>query len=221
MKKKKVSTILILIISILQFTTYISATSANELNENASEASSQPKIERHFVFDAVPLNLKEIEELSDRIFSGVCTDFEEIDNDPESKLPVIKYTFKILEGIKGVENQNEITFKQWKPTTRANGYEIGKKYVLFLYPNSERGLTSTVGVDQGYFEVEKKGLIRKNEVVHNKLGNRGLNKNLRTKQILSINQDKYINDYVHRCSELGAPMRYKEFIKAVKYLVEK
>ena len=215
---KKVSIVLILIIFILRFVTY---TLANATNEDITEASSEPKLERHFVFDVIPLNLKEIEQLSGRIFSGVCVSSEEIEDDPESKLPVVKYAFKITEGIKGVDGLEEITFKQWLPTTRTNGYEIGKKYILFLYPNSEIGLTSTVGVEQGNFEVERKGLIRKNEVVHNKSGNRGLSRNLRTQKVLSIEQDKFINDYVQECSELGIPMRYKEFVKAIRYLTEK
>ena len=104
---------------------------------------------------------------------------------------------------------------------RSIGYEIGKKYVLFLYPNSERGLTSTVGIEQGYFEIEKKGLIRTSEVVSNKLHNRGLNRNLKSQKAINIENSNYVNDYIQYCSENGIPMKYKEFIHAVKYLVEK
>lgn len=181
----------------------------------------KPKIERHFVFETIPLNLKEITDAADRIFVGECTNVEEIENDPESKLPVIKFTFKITEGIKGVGNKEKITFKQWQPTVRQANYEKGKKYVLFLHPNSERGLTSPVGFLQGQFEVEKKGFLRKKETVKNKLNNKGLNRNLRTQERVIIEEDKFINDYLDRCSELGIPMRYQEFIKAVKYLMKK
>lgn len=190
-------------------------------NEIANTEESIPKLERHFIFDAVPLNLEELGGLADRIFAGICISSEEIENDEETNLPVIKYTFKITEGIKGVEGKEEITFKQWKPTTRTNGYEVDKKYVLFLYPDSSRNLTSAVGVDQGYFNVEKTGLIRRKEVVKNKLNNKGLNRNLKTQKRISIANDEFVNEYVNRCSELGIPIRYKEFIKAVKYLVEK
>ncbi len=62
------------------------------------------KLERHFIFDTIPLNLEEIISASDRIFTGVCESIEEIEDDPESKLPVIKYTFKITDGI----NRNPI-----------------------------------------------------------------------------------------------------------------
>ncbi len=189
------------------------------VNANEGSKSSGVKLERHFVFDTVPLNLEEITSASDRIFTGTCTNVEEIEEDLESKLPVFKYTFKITESIKGLEGKG-VTFKQWKPTTKDAGYEIGKKYILFLYPNSERGLTSPVGFLQGQFEVEKKGLIRRKEVVRNKTSNRGLNRNLRTQKKVII-EDAYLNDYVENCSELGIPMRYQEFVKAVKYLVKR
>lgn len=189
--------------------------SANEVSE-----SSSVKLERHFVFDTLPLNLEEITSASNRIFTGICTNVEEIEDDTESKLPVFKYTFKIIESIKGLQGKEEITFKQWKPTARSAGYEQGQKYVLFLYPNSERGLTSPVGFLQGQFNVEKKGFIRRSEVVRNKLNNKGLNRNFRTQKKIEIKDNQYINDYLQECSELGIPMRYKEFIAAVKYLVK-
>ena len=190
--------------------------------EPRESENSKPKLERHFVFDAVPMNLEEIINFSGKIFSGICTSVEKIEDDPESHLPVIKYTFKIIEGIKGVDDKEEITFKQWQPTTRSVGYEIGKKYLLFLYPESERGLTSTIGTDgQGYFEILEEGFILKREIVKNKLGNKGLNRNLKTQKRIKIENNKFVNDYVHRCSELGLSMRYKEFIEAVKYLVNK
>ena len=212
---KKIFNLFILSISLIAFCS-LSTVIANEGAE-----SSEVKLESHFVFDALPLNLEEIIFASDRIFTGICTGAEEIEDDPESKLSVVKYTFKITEAMKGLQEKEEITFKQWKPTVKDAGYEVGKKYILFLYPNSERGLTSPVGFLQGQFEVEKKGLIRRSEVIKNKSSNIGLNRNLRTQKEIIINEDKYINDYVENCSELGIPMRYQEFVKAVKYLVKR
>lgn len=214
-QRKKILHAFIFCISLTLLWSLVCQVNANEVSE-----SSGVKLERHFVFDTVPLNLEEITSASDRIFTGTCTNVEETEEDPESKLPVFKYTFKITESIKGLEDKEQVTFKQWKPTAKDAGYEIGKKYILFLYPNSERGLTSPVGFLQGQFEVEKKGLIRRKEVVRNKTSNRGLNRNLRTQKKIII-EDAYLNDYVESCSELGIPMRYKEFVKAVRYLAKK
>ena len=201
------------ILSLIVFCSLISPVNANEVSE-----SSGVKLERHFVFDTLPLNLEEITSASDRIFAGICTNVEEIEEDSESKLPVFKYTFNITEPIKGLQGKEEITFKQWKPTANGASYEAGKKYILFLYPNSERGLTSPVGFLQGQFEIQKKGFIRRSEVVRNKSNNRGLNRNLKTQKKIIISEDNYINDYIESCSELGIPMRYQEFVKAVRYL---
>ena len=215
-QRKKIFHALILCISLILFCSLIYRAIANEGNE-----SSNIKLERHFVFDTVPLNLEEITAASDRIFTGICTNVEGIEDDPESKLPVFQYTFKIIETIKGLQGKKTVTFKQWEPTVKDAGYEAGKKYILFLYPDSERGLTSPVGFLQGQFDVEKKGFIRKNEVVKNKNNNRGLNRNLRTQKKVILHEDEYINDYIESCSEIGIPMRYQEFVKAVKYLVKR
>lgn len=173
----------------------------------------------HFVFDTVPINLEEITESGDRIFAGVCTNVEEIKKDPQAKLPVVKYTFKIIEKIKGFEGQKEVSFKQWLPTTTDAGYEIGKKYVLFLYPNSTIGLTSPVGFLQGHFSVSIDPATEE-EVVVNKLGNRGLSRNLKTQRKIQIDPDKELNNYISQSSENGDFIRYKEFVKTVKYLVK-
>lgn len=204
------------ILSLILLCSLIYSANATEVSE-----SSGVKLERHFVFDTLPLNLEEITSASDRIFTGICINVEEIEDDPESGLPVFKYTFKIIEAIKGLQGKEEITFKQWKPTVNGASYEAGKKYILFLYPNSERGLTSPVGFLQGQFEVQKKGFIRRSEVVKNKSSNRGLNRNLKTQKKVVIHEDNYINNYVEECSELGIPMRYQEFVKAVKYLAKR
>ena len=184
-----------------------------------SSAQENRKIEasNRFIFDSLPLNLEEITNSADRIFTGVCKKIEEIDNDPVSNLRVIRYTFKVTESVKGV-NSDEITFNQWKPTTIDAGYVIGEKYVVFLYQNSKVGLTSPVGYMQGKFSVEKKGENRGVEFVRNKINNTGLSKNLRTQKRISIKDDYQLNDYIHKCSQKGTPIRYKDFIKAVRYL---
>lgn len=189
---------------------------ANILEENEAP---KIKIERRLVSETVPMNLEEIVHASNRIFSGHCTKVEEFD-DSESRLPVVKYTFKVVEGIKGIGKKKEITFKQWKPSVRDIGFDKGKKYIMFLYPNSERGLTSPVGLLQGHFQVDNKGLIIKKEFVRNKINNRGLGKNLKTRKAVNIGNNKFLNDYLHHCSDYGTPMRYREFIQSVKYLVE-
>ncbi len=213
--RKKIASSFLLLIILFVSTNCNCLTFANYSANYSNNEPSSVKIERHFVFDTIPMNLEEITHASDRIFSGKCLKAEETQD--ENNLPVVKYTFSVNENIKGVHDK-EITFKQWQPTARDGGYEVEKKYVLFLFPDSEKGLTSPVGFSQGKFLVETTGIIRRQEVVSNKLGNLGLSRNLKTQKKISIDNNQYVNDYIHRCSELGIPMRYKEFIEAVKYL---
>ena len=186
----------------------------------SQNSNGQVESTSHFVFDSLPLNLDEITDSANRIFAGTCEKIEEIEKDSVANLRVVRYTFKVTEGIIGV-NSDEITFTQWKPTTTDAGYVIGEKYVIFLYPNSRLGLTSPVGYMQGKFFVEKKGSNRGVEVIKNKLNNIGLSKNLRTQKRISINTDKSLNDYIQECSEAGEPIRYKDFVNAVKSLSNK
>ena len=192
---------------------------------NASSApGSEPSkstVRTRFVFDTVPLNLEELTNEADRIFAGLCTDIEEIENDPESGLSVVKYTFRITEQIKGLDDKDEITFKQWSKTTSDFSYEVGTKYILFLYPDSELGLTTPVGFLQGQFNVNKKGLLRKKEVVSNRMMNKGLSRNLKTQKRLRVEDNAFLDEYINECSEIGSPIRYKEFVDTVKYLIKK
>lgn len=179
------------------------------------------ELSRHIVFDTVPMNLKEITDSADKIFSGICKEIEEIENDPVSHLQVTKYTFHVLTKIKGnIEVNSEISFKQWKPTTKDVGYKAGEKYIVFLYPNSNMGLTSPVGYLQGHFLVERSGLNNENEYVKNKLNNVGLSRNLKTQEKLSIKKDRILNNYIDNCSNEGNLIRYQDFIEAVKILME-
>ena len=205
----------VLLVLLLSFCRYCPA---NEIKE---EENALPKIERHFVFETIPLNLEEITKSADRIFTGVCRDIEEIEKDDVARLPVYKYTFEVTDSIKGVKEKSKVTFKQWQPTVRGAGYEAGKKYVLFLHKESKLGLTSPVGYSQGQFEIEKKGIVRRKEVVRNKLKNRGLYRNFKTQKTVSIEGDRYLTAYLAHCSEYGSSMRYKEFVKIIRHLVNR
>ena len=202
-----------LFLSIVLILIFAQVSFSQNLNRQVESSS-------HFVFDSLPLNLDEITDSADRIFAGVCEKIEEIEKDPVANLRVVKYTFKVTEALRGVTS-DEITFTQWKPTTIDAGYVIGEKYVIFLYPNSRLGLTSPVGYMQGKFLVEKKGSSRGVELIRNKLNNIGLSKNLRTQKRISINADKSLSDYIQECSEAGNPIKYRDFINAVRYLSDK
>ena len=187
------------------------------LYRGAPNNKSKTISEGRFVFDTIPLTLEEITNSSDRIFSGICKKIEDIDRDPVSNLRTVQYTFEITESIKGTQKK-EITFKQWKPTAKDAGYEVGEKYVLFLHPDSKLGLTSPVGLSQGLFEVKK---ISNKEFVKNRQDNTGLAKNLMTLKALSSSSGKTVRKRIDQSLEKGRIISYEDFIKSVKNLVEK
>lgn len=175
----------------------------------------------NLVFDSVPLNLEEITNSANRIFTGICTSIEEIENDSESKnLSVVKFKFKVTEAIKGITSDDEITLKFWQPAAKGANYKVGEKYILFLYKDSDLGFTSPVGYLQGQFQVEKTGANRKVEFVRNKLSNKGIYRNIKTQRTINLEKDKILNDYISKSSEEGKPIRYKDFVQTVRYLIK-
>lgn len=175
---------------------------------------------QRFIADPLPLNLEQLTDYADRIFTGVPLKREER-LDSKTNIPIVEYTFKITEVIKDsnkkISNSNKVTFRQWKPISGDVDFSPDKKYVIFLNPNSKIGFTSPVGLWQGQFEVEEKVINgTKAQFVRNRLNNRGLARNLRTQKVISIDREKALNDYILRSSESGKPIKYKEFVKSIK-----
>lgn len=168
----------------------------------------------HFVFDTLPLNLEALAETADRVFVGTCISVKEIKKDKVAKVPVVKYTFKVNDEIKGIQGKTEVSFKQWKATTREAGYRIGEKYVLFLYPNSSLGLTSPVGFLQGQFNINTDKHSNK-EFVINKLGNKGLYKNFK-----GLNKDGHDHFHPGEGSSEATLIECSEFVKDIKDIVK-
>jgi len=170
------------------------------------DSEGKSKYVGRFVFDTVPMNLKELSSTADRIFTGICTDStESFDN--KSKVNFIKYTFKVSENIKGVKGKSEVTFKQWKPLSNEANYETGKKYIIFLYPNSPLGLTSPVGYLQGLFDVNLDADSNK-EIVVDKVYNVDLNKRLRSK-VISTNNSSHLDQNRLR-------VNYDDFVRTIR-----
>ncbi|MBI4446376.1 MAG: hypothetical protein HY645_10755 [Acidobacteria bacterium] len=104
------------------------------------------------------VNLFEMVALAERVFWGRCV---AVENQLEegTSFPIVRYTFEVLDGIKGVHTGETIVFKQ--ASSGLGGiaglpqYQKGKEVLLFLYSESDSGLTSPVGMAQGAFRVTK------------------------------------------------------------------
>jgi hypothetical protein len=127
------------------------------------------------------VNLQRMVGLADRIFYGRCLGAME-SLDEAVGLPVVRYRFQVLEGLKGVAAGQVVEFRQLSGSSRQiaipgmPGFRKGQVVLVFLHPDSRLGLTSPVGLMQGIFRPE----ILDDGRVHfrNALDNRNLESDL-------------------------------------------
>ncbi len=110
-----------------------------------------------------PLNLEELTDRADRIFSGRCVAVR-VARDPELDRDVTIVTVAVTRAVKG-EIHGQVVFKmlgrQEVGEPEATGVEglprfrRGEEVILFLYGDSPAGLTSPVGFGHGKFSVTK------------------------------------------------------------------
>lgn len=139
----------------------------------------------------VQLNLEQMVDRSDKIFRGTVLDAREGTVDAGGgKLPVVTYRIRVdeeLKGtfqeVKGVRIAEIRMLGKLKPAAPSNGVvaisplsdlprlQVGQDYLLLVTPQSSIGLSSTVGLGQGRFELKGKP---GQEVAVNENQNRGL-----------------------------------------------
>ena len=102
------------------------------------------------------LNLAEMTERAERIFSGRCVDVR-VELDPQLGVNVTHVTFAAEHGAKG-DVRGSVTIKMLGDPDGVAGLPVfheGEEVVLFLYGESASGLTSPVGFGQGKFAVRQ------------------------------------------------------------------
>lgn len=114
-----------------------------------------------------PVNLEEMTDRAGRIVQGDCTAVE-IVHDPELGADVSRVTLRVERSLKGDAGET-LTFHMLAEATGLPRFVPGERVILFLYGESESGLTSPVGLGQGKFTIveDKQG----GEVALNGLGN--------------------------------------------------
>ena len=100
------------------------------------------------------LSLEEMTSLSDRIFLGTVLGVKK-QVDPRIGFKVAIYSFRVVEGVKGVKRGETITVRQIDSsgsiTFGMPSYRKGSTILMFLHGDSRLGLTSPVGQLQGVF----------------------------------------------------------------------
>lgn len=139
----------------------------------------------------VQLNLEQMVDRSDKIFRGTVLDAREGTVDAGGgKLPVVTYRIRVddeikgtFQEVKGVRIAEVRMLGKLKPAAASAGVravsplselprlQVGQDYLLLLTPESAIGLSNTVGLGQGRFELKGKP---GQEVAVNENQNRGL-----------------------------------------------
>jgi hypothetical protein len=66
----------------------------------------------------------------------------------------------VTQAIRGVVKGEYLTVREWAGVWELGGrYRVGERVLVFLYPASKLGLTSTVGGWQGRFVQDGEGLV--------------------------------------------------------------
>jgi hypothetical protein len=125
-----------------------------------------------------PVNLEEMTQRADRIFSGQCVDVRVVE-DAELGSQVTEVTFEVDQAVKGPVGET-VTIKLHGGPAGGSGddvvgqprFEPGEEVILFLYGESSSGFTAPVGLGQGKFTVveDKQG----RRLALNEFGNKAL-----------------------------------------------
>lgn len=181
-----------------------------------------------FALTVLQLNLKQLTELSDQVFSGTCLSLRTTTDSAGRRVQYV--TFQVNEMIKG-PLAKKVTFKQLAlaGTAVVQGqlqmddlvreipqYKVGEDAIVFLSAPGRLGLTAPVGLMQGKFVIEQDE--NGDKTVVNAMDNRGLFMGLKSspamKSMSLTSQEKLIVN----STNAGGPLPYAEFTSLVKKL---
>jgi hypothetical protein len=94
------------------------------------------------------------------IFSGTVIAVARRPANHRQSLETVVITFHIENAIRGATPGQDLTISQWIGLwSGGQRYRVGERVLLFLYPPSKLGLTSSVGGDMGRFSVDLWGRV--------------------------------------------------------------
>lgn len=107
-----------------------------------------------------PIGLPGIARAAGTIFSGTVRSVERRPATHGSAVETVEITFHVDNAIRGATSGEDLTISQWIGLwTSGQRYRVGERVLLFLYPASKLGLTSSVAGPLGRFEVDPWGRV--------------------------------------------------------------
>jgi len=107
-----------------------------------------------------PVGLAQISRAAGTIFSGRVTAVARGANARDSAVETVAITFRVENAIRGTTPGQDLTIFQWMGLwSGGQRYRVGEHVLLFLYPPSKLGLTSSVAGPMGRFVVDPLGRV--------------------------------------------------------------
>ena len=107
-----------------------------------------------------PVSFPGVARAAGMIFSGTVRSVQRRPATLGSAVETVDVTFHVDTAIRGATSGEDLTISQWIGLwTSGQRYRVGERVLLFLYPPSKLGLTSSVAGPLGRFDVDPWGRV--------------------------------------------------------------
>ncbi|HEY6769430.1 MAG TPA: hypothetical protein VI386_32200 [Candidatus Sulfotelmatobacter sp.] len=154
----------------------MTSVAGGQINRDRLQLDPEPLPERNPVFviptgprpiisrspiSGSPLTLATLIRSSGTIFAGTVTAITRPPISAKEGVGTVAITFHVDRGIQGTVTGQDLTIRQWIGLWNAGQqrYRLGEQVVLFLYPASKLGLTSSVGGALGRLPIIGRGTV--------------------------------------------------------------
>ncbi|HZC23192.1 MAG TPA: hypothetical protein VE866_07620 [Candidatus Binatia bacterium] len=108
----------------------------------------------------MPVSFPGVARAAGMIFSGTVKRIERKPATRGSAVETVQVTFHVDNAMRGTTPGENLTISQWIGLwTNGQRYRVGERVVLFLYPPSKLGLTSSVAGPLGRFNMDSSGRV--------------------------------------------------------------
>jgi hypothetical protein len=106
------------------------------------------------------IGFQQIAHSAGTIFSGTVTGITRHPAPRPQEVETVAITFHVERAIRGTSPGTDLTVSQWMGLwSSGQRYRVGEHLLVFLYPPSKLGLTSSVGAEIGRFRVDPAGRV--------------------------------------------------------------
>lgn len=127
---------------------------------NSKEAQAVSTLRRPVTTAPAGFNFTQLARAAGTIFSGTVTAIARRSASPSHPLETVAITFHVEEGLRGAAAGSDFTILQWIGVwSGGQRYRVGEHVLIFLYPSSHLGLTSSVAGPLGRFSVDGAGRV--------------------------------------------------------------